>query len=64
MSRAAYTLCKKMLCEEKSDTKNLKELCSVLKEVISINQSLEKDCTDSGDTLRIIMEGDVGLLAR
>ena len=63
--RAAFNLCKKSLADkEDTDAKMLKELCCVLKEIIAINSSLDKDNTDSAETIRIIMEGDVADLAR
>ena len=63
--KAAFNLCKKSLTEkEDTDAKMLKELCCVLKEIIAINSSLDKDNTDSAETIRIIMEGDVSELAR
>ena len=65
VSRSAFYLCKKSLTEkEDTDAKMLKELCCVLKEIIAINTSLDKDSTDSSETIRIIMEGDVSELAR
>ena len=65
VSRAAFNLCRKSLRnKDDTDAKMLKELCCVLKEIIAINTSLDKDSTDTGDTIRIIMEGDVSELAR
>ena len=65
VSRAAFNLCRKGLRnKDDTDAKMLKELCCVLKEIIAINTSLDKDSTDTGDTIRIIMEGDVSELAR
>ncbi|MBR3975513.1 MAG: hypothetical protein IKJ88_06605 [Clostridia bacterium] len=65
VSRAAFNLCRKSLAsKEDTDAKMLKELCCVLKEIIAINTSLDKDSTDTGETIRIIMEGDVSELAR
>ena len=65
MCRSAFELCKKSLAKkEDTDAKMLKELCCVLKEIIAINTSLDKENTDSSETIRIIMEGDVSELAR
>ena len=63
--KAAFSLCRKSLADkEDTDPKTLKELCCVLKEIIAINTSLDMDNTDSAETIRIIMEGDVSDLAR
>lgn len=65
VSRAAFNLCKKSLeSKEDTDAKMLKELCCVLKELIAINTSLDKDNSDTAETIRIIMEGDVADFAR
>ncbi len=65
VSKAVCNLCKKSLANsEEADAKMLKELCGVLKEIIAINTSLDKDNCDTGETIRIIMEGDVSDFAR
>lgn len=65
VSKAAFNLCKKSLVnKEDTDAKILKELCCVLKEIIAINTSLDKETAETGETIRIIMEGDVSDFAR